>query len=68
MFTAKSDGSESFVVLSDVVPDIIQEIRYFTTFNFIGERIDGYEQPIALITRLAAESLKKANAEAIKQI
>lgn len=34
MFTAKSDGSESFVVLLDVVPDIIQEIRYFTTFKF----------------------------------
>lgn len=34
MSTANSDGSESFVVLSDVVPDIIQEIRYFTTFKF----------------------------------
>ena len=23
-----------FVVLSDVVPDIIQEVRYFSTYNF----------------------------------
>ena len=32
-----------FVVLSDYVPSIIQEIRYFTTYNFIGDRINGYE-------------------------
>lgn len=34
-----------FVVLADFVPHIIQEIRYHSTYNFIGERIDGYEEP-----------------------
>ena len=34
-----------FVVLADYVPHIIQEIRYYSTYNFIGERIDGYEEP-----------------------
>lgn len=67
MSSSETDGSENFVLLSDVVPDIIQEIRYFSTFNFLGERVDGYEQPCALITKKAAESLKKANEEAIKQ-
>lgn len=47
-----------FVVLSDICPDIIQEIRYFTTFNFVGQRIPGYERPIAYLTRQAADSLK----------
>ena len=28
--------SSDFVVLSDVVPDIIQEIRYYSTYNFVG--------------------------------
>lgn len=55
-----------FVLLSDVVPDIIQEIRYFSTYNFVGEKIDGYEQPCALMTREAAEALKKVSDE-VKQ-
>ena len=52
-----------FVVLADVVPDIIQEIRYHSTYNFVGTRVDGYEQPVALATRPAAEALKKVSDE-----
>ena len=33
--------ASGFVVLSEFVPHIIQEIRYYSTYNFIGERIDG---------------------------
>ena len=32
--------ASGFVVLSEFVPHIIQEIRYQSTYNFIGERID----------------------------
>lgn len=53
-----SDGSEGFVLLSDMVPDAILEIRYYSTYNFVGERIDGYEEPCALITKEAAQALK----------
>ena len=60
------DDSSGFVVLSDVVPDIIQEIRYYSTYNFVGERIDGYEQPCALMTREAAEALKKVSDDVMK--
>ena len=52
-----------FVVLADFVPGIIQEIRYYTTYNFVGERIDGYEEPVALMTVEAARALKGAAAE-----
>ena len=31
-----------FVVLSEAVPDVILEIRYYSTYNFVGTRIDGY--------------------------
>ena len=48
-----------FVLLSDYVPHVIQEIRYYSTYNFIGERIDGYEEPCALITKEAARALKR---------
>ena len=50
--------SSDFVLLSDYVPGIIQEIRYYTTYNFVGDRIDGYEEPCALLTREAARALK----------
>ncbi len=53
----------SFVLLSDYVPHIIQEIRYFSSYNFIGERIDGYEEPCALLTIEAARALKAASSE-----
>ena len=53
----KMDPS-GFVLLSDYIPHIIQEIRYFTTYNFIGDRIDGYEEPCALLTQEAARALR----------
>ena len=49
-----------FVLLADYVPGVIQEIRYYSTYNFIGERIDGYEDPCAMLTREAARALKSA--------
>ena len=52
-----------FVVLADYVPGIIQEIRYYTTYNFIGDRIDGYEEPCALLTKEAARALKTVSNE-----
>lgn len=54
---------QGFVLISDVIPDVIQEIRYHSTYNFTGARIDGYEAPVAIITREAAEALKKVNDE-----
>ena len=52
-----------FVVLADMVPGIIQEIRYYSTYNFIGDRIDGYEEPVALCTIEAARALKAVSNE-----
>ena len=59
--------ASGFVLLSDFVPHIIQEIRYHSTYNFIGERIDGYEEPIALLTREAARALKAVSSEMLVQ-
>lgn len=56
-----------FVLLSDYVPHIIQEIRYFSTYNFIGERVDGYEEPCALLTIEAARALKAVSNEMFVQ-
>ena len=56
-----------FVLLADFVPQIVQEIRYYSTYNFIGERIDGYEEPCALLTAEAARALKAAANELLVQ-
>ena len=56
--TAVTDASD-FVSLAEAVPDVILEIRYYSTYNFVGDRIDGYEEPCALITKDAAAALMK---------
>ena len=59
--------SSDFVNITDVVPDVILEIRYFGTYNFVGDRIDGYLEPTALLTRQAADSLKVVSDELKQQ-
>ncbi|MCL2048393.1 MAG: M15 family metallopeptidase [Defluviitaleaceae bacterium] len=54
---------EGFVYVTDAVPDAILEIRYFSTYNFVGARVDDYLAPRAIITEPAAEALKQVNAE-----
>ncbi len=66
--TVKLSGDSSdFVLLSDVVPDAIQEIRYYSTYNFVGDRIAGYEEPVALLTKEAAVALKGASDELVEK-
>ena len=60
-----SDPSDAsgFVLLSEAVPDAILEIRYYSTYNFVGDKIDGYEEPVALLTKEAAAALKEVSDE-----
>lgn len=65
---AVSDTDTSgFVVLTDVVPDAIVELRYYTLYNFVGDRIRGYEAPVALVTRETALALRDINQELLSQ-
>lgn len=64
----KSAAAEScpdgFVLIGEAVPDVILEIRYYSTYNFVGARIDGYERPVAMCTVEAAKALKAVSDEA----
>ena len=62
-----SNDASDFVLLTDVVPDAILEIRYFSTYNFVGDRIDGYHQPTALLTKEAARALKAVSDDVMKK-
>lgn len=62
-----TDDASQFVNLTDVVPDAILEIRYYSTYNFVGARVDGYLEPTALLTRQAADSLRAVSDDLMKQ-
>ena len=51
---------DGFMYVHDLIPDVILDIRYAGTHNFVGDVIDGYEAPYAILTREAAEKLKDA--------
>lgn len=63
---APEEDASGFVSITDVVTDAILEIRYFSTYNFIGDRIPGYEEPLAFLTKEAADSLKAVSDDLLK--
>ncbi len=54
---------EEFVYLEEIAPAIKIELRYFTRDNFIGDRIDGYAAPRCVLTKEAADALKKVQGD-----
>ena len=64
---APEENFDGFVDLASFIPDAILEIRYHTSYNFVGEPIDGYEQPTALLTREAAEALRAVSDDVMAQ-
>jgi len=62
-----STDSTGFVSLGEYIPDVLLDIRYYSTFNFIGERIDGYEAPEAYMTKEAASALQKVSDAVMKK-
>jgi len=62
-----TDDASQFVNLAEAVPDVILEVRYYSTYNFVGTRIDGYEEPVVLLTRQAADSLRAVSDDLMKQ-
>nr|WP_309246030.1 M15 family metallopeptidase [Verrucosispora sioxanthis] len=57
--------SPGFVVLSDVDDRILTDIRYATAANFVGRRVDGYQEPLCLLTARAAEALRRVQDAAL---
>ncbi len=51
---------KGFCYVSDVIPDVIIEMRYATDYNFTGKVVDGYEGNFAIMTIEAANALKEA--------
>ena len=45
---------DSFVNVNASIPDTVFDIRYASDDNFLGTRVDGYVQPLCLLTEPAA--------------
>lgn len=54
--TDKSDFAE----ISSVIDDAAYDIRYYSSNNFTGGKIDGYKAPRAYLTKQAVSALAKA--------
>lgn len=52
-----------FVEIREVIPDIVLDLRYTTNHNFLGVPVQGYKAEKCYITKAAADSLAKVQAE-----
>lgn len=60
----QTDGlPKGFVYVSDIIPDIQIDLRYYTVNNFIGKPIDGYEASKCIISKDAAIALRDVQNE-----
>ncbi len=48
-----------FVYLHEVDPTIITSLRYYSSENFVGAPVDGYHKNVVIMTKQAAEALKR---------
>jgi zinc D-Ala-D-Ala dipeptidase len=52
-----------FTEIRMVIPDVLMDIRYYTSHNFVGARVDGYQAPKCYLTRKAAQGLANVQKE-----
>ena len=50
----------NFALISTVIDDAVYDIRYYSSNNFTGNRINGYKAPRAYLTKPALAALAKA--------
>ena len=60
-FSAFAQLPEGFVYVKSIIPDLDVELRYNTTNNFVGKRIDGYNSNKLILTNETAVALKQVH-------
>ncbi len=61
VFDRNPELPHGFVDVTDYVPDAVIAIAYYSSNNFIGQRVDGYRANTAILTHEAALALKSAS-------
>ena len=64
--TISCDKSD-FVPVYTIIDDAVYDIRYYSSYNFTGKRINGYIAPIAYMTKEGVNALSKAAADLRRQ-
>ena len=55
-----SDDKSDFAEISSMIDDVAFDIRYYSSNNFTGHKIDGYHAPRAYLTKKALKALALA--------
>jgi len=61
------DRPEDFVDISLEISGIVTDVKYFTGDNFVGEKIEGYNAPIILLTRRATTALGRVQKQLMEK-
>lgn len=56
-----------FVSIKSMIPSIELDIRYYSSDNFVGSRVNGYLKPVALISKEAVTALAGVQADLAKE-
>src|SRR5262244_4429854 len=59
-------NNDGFVDVKEFIPSVQLDIRYYTTDNFVGSKIDGYDASKCFLTREAAVALKNVQEELVR--
>ena len=54
---------KGFVYVKQQIPDIKTELRYYSTNNFVGQKINGYNKNVCILSSQATNALKKVQDE-----
>lgn len=57
--THAQDVPDNFIYLTEVIPYVEFDLRYYSDDNFIGQPIPGYQSNVLIVTLQAAMALKK---------
>ena len=58
-FSYSNQLPQGFVYVEDLIPNIKIELKYYTKDNFVGNKINGYNAPVAISTKETALALKE---------
>jgi|SRR5690554_159052 len=59
----KKNLPEGFVYAKTIIPDLEVELRYYSTHNFVGDTISGYQSNTLIVTNQTAQALKRVQEE-----
>ncbi len=62
-FKVEKNRPDNFIDIKQFIPEIQTDIRYYSNHNFVGRKVDGYEEPVCLLTKPAAIALKEAESQ-----